>query len=393
MSKNTRVIVAAHISDIHFGAFDSDDLIDELKYYFLRQLKKMPKLDVIFIQGDLYHYELSLNSRAALNSFKFINKLQEIAYEKNAKIRIIKGTKSHDYNQLANIKFNKRIDLKIIDTVKVEEIFEGYKVLYLPEEYVNDQEEYYGEYLNPINKYDVIIGHGMVEEVSFKKFSSEVQLKSAPIFKSKDLINACKGFISFGHIHTSYIIKDKIYYTGSFSRWCHGEEEPKGFYFSLYSTKNNNYKIIPVENKMAYKFITKHITKIIMNRKVEDVIDIIESYQIKKNIKKLRLKIKEVNNKDFMLKLELLKKYFRNNKNIDLDITSLIIDDEDENIEEFLDRYDYLFDKKMTTEETISTFINNEFDYELSVERIDELLHDDIIKKINEKLFRLGNEV
>lgn len=387
------VIVTAHISDIHFGAFDSDDLVKELKYYFLKKIQKMPKLDLIVIQGDLYHYELSLNSRPAFNSFKFISKLQEIAIEKNAKIRVIKGTKSHDYDQLSNIKFNKKVDLKVINKVTVEEVYKGYRVLYLPEEYVSKPEEYYRYYFDTDEPYDMIIGHGMVEEVAFKKQESESNIKAAPIFKSDQLIDICKGLISFGHIHTAYFIKNKIFSTGSFSRWCQGEESPKGFFFSLYNTKNSNFRIIPVENKMARKYITKPITKIIMKKKIESLIEAIESFQIKYNIYKLRLKVHEINDPEFIFKLEILKKYFRDNKHIDLDINRLDLGDDLDEAEDLLEKYDYLFDDEIEMEEKVSIFIKDEFEYEMDSERVDLMINGDIIKTLNEKLFQLGNEV
>ena len=137
------VIVAAHISDIHFGAFDTDILLKELKFNFLKVLKKMPKLDVIFIQGDLYNHELSLNSKGAYNSFKFKDELEDVALDKNSKIRVFKGTRSHDFNQLNNLKFGNRIDFKIINSVCKEKLFKNYKVLYLPEEYMNNPKKYY----------------------------------------------------------------------------------------------------------------------------------------------------------------------------------------------------------------------------------------------------------
>ena len=384
------VIVAAHISDIHFGAFDTDILLKELKHYFLKYLKKMPKLDVVFIQGDLYDHEISLNSKAAFNSFKFANKLEEILYEKNSKLRIIRGTKSHDFNQLKNLKFGKRIDFKIINTASYEKLFKNYKVLYLPEEYMTNPEEFYKNIFNvEENEYDICIGHGMFEENSFSNFNSETQISTAPIYNSKEICKIVKGPICFGHIHDAEIIRNKIYYTGSFSRWCFGEENPKGFYFSIYDTDTGNYRIIPVINKMTRKFITKNINKWLLKYDIEKIINKIDTLIYIDNIDNLRLKANEINDSDFLLKLEILKKYYSSNNQVSIEIKKLnmINNNSIEEEREKILKYNYLFDSSNSIEYQSTRFINEEFDYEISQEKVNDILNKDIIKLINDEIF------
>lgn len=385
------VIVAAHISDIHFGAFDTDILLKELKFNFLKVLKKMPKLDVIFIQGDLYNHELSLNSKGAYNSFKFKDELEDVALDKNSKIRVFKGTRSHDFNQLNNLKFGNRIDFKIINSVCKEKLFKNYKVLYLPEEYMNNPKKYYEDYFNvEDNHYDLIVGHGLFEETSFSKYNSETQIQTAPVFNSKIISRICRGPVSFGHIHDAVIIKDKIFYTGSFSRWCHGEENPKGFYFSLYDTETGNFKIVPVINTMARTFVTKNFTKFILNNSIEKIIDKIEYYLLVKYIDNLKIKIKEINNPDFLLKLDILKNYFSSNNHISIEIKKINSISEDlEEEKKLVNQYSYLFDD-LPLEEEATRFINEEFQYDITIERVNDILNKDIIKLINDEIYDGG---
>ena len=389
MSKTLRCRVSAHISDVHFGAFDSDELLKELRYQFLNKLKHLPQLDVIYIQGDLYHYELSLNSKHARNSFTFIDLLLQLAYEKNAKVRIIVGTRSHDFNQLNNImSMRKDVDIRVINRVQEEELFTDYKVLYLPEEYIKDPQEYYYDYFNVDDGYyNAIVGHGFFEENCFSNHNSETVMKAAPIFNSKELIRICSGPITFGHDHSATHIKKKIFYTGSFSRWCQGEEEPKGFFISINNVYNENFKIIPVQNIMARKFVSRTITKLLKKYEVETIINIINEYMEIHNIFNFRLIAFEVNDSVIMTKLSILQSHLRNNKNINLVIkkNSITIDEDDLN-DQILEKYDYLFDDGIELEEKVSTYINTEFDYNISDERVDEILNGNIIKLINDRM-------
>ena len=64
------------------------------------------------------------------------------------------GTRSHDKDQLEIFEIEKKyleddIDMKIFRTVSSEKIFDDLEVLYVPEEYVSDKDEYYTGTLPP----------------------------------------------------------------------------------------------------------------------------------------------------------------------------------------------------------------------------------------------------
>ena len=72
---------------------------------------------------------------------------------------MIQGTKSHDLNQLQIFKHyedDEDLDFRIIETVQDEEIL-GLKVLYVPEEYPENSDEYYSAYKQ--NKYNIMFAH------------------------------------------------------------------------------------------------------------------------------------------------------------------------------------------------------------------------------------------
>ena len=377
-------LISVHIGDIHFGAFDSEVLYNELKQECLNKLKKLPRIDLIIIDGDFFHKELSFNDMHTFYALKFWNKLVKIARRKQCKyIRLIKGTKSHDRDQLERLPIYDDIDIQVINKVCKETLFGKYKILYLPEEYIKNSDEYYEEYFN--DRYQLITGHGLLTETAFVSYESEVSIETAPVFNTKKLLSICDGPIIFGHIHDGYIIKKRVFYTGSFSRWKMGEENPKGFLINITNLDYPDlFKIITIENKIERKFVNIRINDLIKKYKVEDCILKINDYKVNNNIYKLRLRVKMKQDKEFIDKVIMLQDYYMGNKNITLDVNNngLI---REENEEDQMNNYDYLFDNT-EPELKISKFIDNNFNYKLSPERISELLTNDILKLIDKQL-------
>ena len=382
MSNEINMLIHVAISDIHFGALDAERLYEELKKEFLNKLKKLPRIDLITINGDLYHRIISLNDLDAYYSFKFWDKLKKISKKKNCKfIRVIKGTMSHDVNQLDNLPLDDDIDIKIIDQVESEVLFDRYRVLYLPEEYIKNPKEYYEEYFN--KEYDLIVGHGQFEETSFINFDSETTMEAAPVYDAKLFLNICKGPIIFGHIHDAIILKKRIFYTGSFTRWKMGEERPKGFLINIQDLNNTeNFTIVPCENKMARKYVTIDITEYLEKYQVEKIINLINEYMVNNNIYKIRLKASDNNSATTMAKLTTIHSHYMGNKQVQMDIKTLQINDETEEEKELVDKYSYL-SEDIPNEEKISRFAKDRFDYELSAERVNELLTCDILKLLD----------
>ena len=248
------------IADIHFGALPVERLYNELEI-FLDFIEKK-SLDFIVILGDWFDKKINLNSKDAKYSTVFFERICQICIDNDIKLRIIQGTESHDNSQLEVLEIlakNKPVDFKVFYEVEEEELFPDFNVLYVPEEYINSIDEKYGKYMN--KKYDMIFGHGMIQEVKFAALiqSSETTMKKAPIFKSKMLCDMCYGPIFFGHIHTKDIFNDRLYYVGSYSRWKFGEEEDKGFYYVKYENDTKEFEAKFIVNNKAMKYDTIEI--------------------------------------------------------------------------------------------------------------------------------------
>ena len=222
------LLVGAFISDIHIDAADSDMVYYQLNEYFLKVLHKLPVLDLVVLGGDIYHSKIPMESQASKLSNRFFNKdLVDLMIEKNCGVRVIKGTDSHDNDQLDNflhLQENPKVNFKIIKKVE-EENFRGFKFLYIPEEYLKDPNKYYSEYIS--NKYDMAFGHGMFEKVAFNNNNDITQLKDAPVFKNNYFRECVKGPVLFGHIHTPTKVNKQVRYPGSFHTWVMGQETKK----------------------------------------------------------------------------------------------------------------------------------------------------------------------
>lgn len=391
-----QVYVGAVIADIHAGAFGSALLEYELNEGFLKYLRKMKILDFVVIAGDLFDSKISLNSEHTKRIFGFLRDLIEICKEKEAKLRIIKGTESHDNQQLdaVNNFFDETCDVKIINKVEKEYLFDNLKVLYLPEEYMKDPNEYYKEFYN--DNYDMIFGHGMVREVSFvaKSQQSEVTMSKAPVFNTKNLLSMTKGPIFFGHIHKAQTIKNDFYYVGSYSRWVFGETEPKGFMTVAYTPDNGAYEVEFIENKNARTFDTMVVDAESFNNK--DVHDQMQYLlHIVKNSPSDHLRV-IFNIPEEYEQPTLLTNMINEAFNKNLTSIKVIINNNakelkkrretEAKVKTILSMYDFLFDKTKgtTPEEKLSKFIKIKFNKTLSEEVIRDILYTKLSVNIEE---------
>lgn len=377
--------IGAIIADIHAGAFNGAILQKELKKGFLKHLKSMSKLDFVVIAGDLFDTKISLNSDHTKYIFGFLKDLMSICESKNAKLRIIKGTESHDNQQLdvLNQFIQSDCDIRIINTVEKEDLFEDFRVLYIPEEYMKDIDEYYNDYFN--DTYDMLFGHGMVNEVVFgaKSQQSEVTMSRAPVFKTEKLISICKGPIFFGHIHKHQVIKDDMFYVGSYSRWCFGEEEPKGFMTVEYNTGDNIYDAKFIENEYARLFATivvdynSSFYRSDPNQQIEYIMSLAKGTLADKV--RIIFNIPEDYEQPILL-INLINEIFAKQSDIKVVINNNAKDIRnkkalEEKVTQLLNTYDFLFDKGIPTDEKLVKYIELKYNKDIDIETMRDILY------------------
>lgn len=379
------------ISDIHFGVIDSIQLKKELTEVFLYYLENMEKIDFIVITGDYFDHKLYVNDTTSNYALSFMNKLIEISKVYNCPIRIVYGTESHEVNQyniFSIYENNPEIDFKIIRTVSEEELLKGMKVLYLPEEFIYNKKEYYKDFFNKKDEYDYVFGHGVIQEVMTNAVRNSKEKdsnrKKVPYFTTMELDKICKGQVYFGHYHVNTNIQDKIFYVGSYTRFCHGEEEPKGFYHITCDIDKKKYKQKFIENYLAKKYITYTYgyTDSILNNQ-DDMI---------KELDKLD-KLNELNENDYVRYIfnipenhpnpefvtNVLNERYKYNENVKLKITNGYVEKKKkinkEKLHDALSEYPMIFDKSFSLEDKVVYFIKKKMDKDISIENAKKHLY------------------
>lgn len=317
--------VIACIADVHIGnkAISWKEYKYQLKHGIIDKLKCINFLDGIVICGDTTHYQISLNSEYA-NVFQwFISSIVKIAMEHRAFVRIIKGTKSHDLDQLENLRQYEDIfdlDFKIINDYMTETI-DGINYAYIAENYIKEAiDDYYKDiFLKPDGYFDMMFLHGTIEPCKFVTQDSENINTNAPIFRLKDLYKVCRGTIQAGHIHTPMVFNNKFFYIGSALRTCHGEEEDKGFNIVTYIKSEGVYRVDKIVNEYTFNFKILELSNMFIEKNdIDHIVDYVESYIEKNHVDRLSLKATAIDKEETTVKIHMLKKYFGKNPNITL---------------------------------------------------------------------------
>ena len=348
-----------NISDIHIGKKDDMKLEKELDI-FLDYVKGNP-CEVLTISGDLFDRVLTANEYGTVMAINFIKNLLSITTEHGTAVRIIKGTRSHDFNQLDILKFIKKevseFYFNIIERNSTEEI-NGVKFLYLPEEYPTDYDDFYKENLLSVEDkaYDIIIGHGMIDFIAFTGYEddSENRVHGTPTHKADDLIRVTKGPIIFGHIHEKQEYKNKIYYTGSYSRYSFDTPSEKGFmvfYIDLEDT--SKFKMEFIENTEAPTYAVIDIDKLDLTD-IDDHIKYINELTSQYDFVKIKTGNKA--------RLDIARKLTEADSSIK--IQSVNKDKETIKVDP---KYDYILKKELPLNETIMRFLKENHDKDIDL--------------------------
>lgn len=251
------------IGDFHWDALDAVKQYAESQW-ILKFIERIPKLDLVVIAGDYFDNKILLNSRSSIYSIRWMGELVRICKAKNVKIRIIRGTSSHDNNQLDAFNEYEKDDsdfFKIIRTCTEEETFPGFRCLYCPDETIPTKEYleiYQEQFLH--GPYDAMFFHGSFDVVvpNIAIQESEMSGINNVIFPYQFFETLCRVMIG-GHWHNGDRHKH-MYYTRSVNRWTFNEDHPKGFIYMTYDMENKSYRVQRIENIFTDKYLTYTIS-------------------------------------------------------------------------------------------------------------------------------------
>lgn len=354
-------------SDLHIANKYVDDKVLES---LINNIKSLAKPDsIICFCGDLMHKRVDLNdiyARQAISLCKEIDKL-------NIPSIFIGGTFSHDYNYIETFKKIELVNFKFIQTLTELEIKnnigECINALIIPEEYVEDQQEYYKSTVyNKKKIYDLVLMHGTFTDVLFHNVSMESEsLRKAPKFESKDFSR--HTLTLSGHIHRHQILgkKKNVIYVGSYTNMNFGNDVSNNIHSIELDLENKSFNIKTIYNDETHLF-----EDIIIN---EDNIKDFESIILPKIKNKLDRQHFRVNFKcDDNLTLSILKDLKKEGF-----IKSLVYENNmNKSIEESVNNTDNEIDYKELyhgpLNSQIQTFIKETYNKDISIESINRLL-------------------
>lgn len=251
------------ISDIHLGHSrnKTENIIDALNAFF-EDFTTDLNLDILFLAGDVFDNLLDFSSSESNLATIWAAKLMKYCGSLKIKLRVLKGTPSHDWDQSEIFNTLSKaakfpVDMKYVNSLSIEKIDDlGITVLYVPDEWRSDPNVTYDEVKallahDGLEKVDIAIMHGNFN------YQLPPQATKAPRHDEEKYLSIVKYFISIGHIHTSSVY-NRIIAQGSFDRLAHGEEEPKGAILcTIHREGHGEYFFI--ENKKAKIFKTINI--------------------------------------------------------------------------------------------------------------------------------------
>lgn len=363
------------LADLHFGAIEISKFEHELDRCLFDRINHMRKLDAIFIAGDLFdmkEYSTSIVFKAVIS---FLKRLLNMTEKLGTRIVAIKGTRTHDDYQLQTLELIfKGIDrIRFVHTI-CDDTIDDVSILYVPEEYVLDQDEYYSEWFS--KHYDIMIGHGTIDSIWRSKKQKRDDITSAPVF-NVDKLCSVANYCYFGHEHMNkeYGDKKRFKYVGPMTVWEY-DKPVSGYYIIHYSPETTLCREEYIHNEYAQKLVeqTIHVGDSVY---MEDIQRIIEDAIGMDGYDGIKFKIDANETCPIIAQL---KAYLTAKvglyPNIKLDFKTISAEEETE--EERVERqkteelHSTIFEGNLPDESVISEFIKSKNGKDISLDRIKE---------------------
>lgn len=368
---NRGTIIAAHISDLHFPTFDPMRQYQILEDQFISKIERMPRLDLICINGDIFDHKVQLSSDATLYASMFIARLVEICKVKNATLIILQGTLSHDSNQLKiyyHYMQRQDVDVRVVTNIRFEMV-KNCRILCIPELY-GVPEEFYQHMLYGSDFYDMCIMHGTIKGAVYGD-----NVGMGRLFTIEDFYN-CRGPIISGHVHKPGTFYDHFYYCGSPYRWQFDDDHFKGFILMSYNLNTRQY-YLDYEEIISDTYKTITLDQLINNDPVE-TINYIRNLKQTQGINYIKVKFESAIPGSSRMALN---DSFRNDDTVTLDFFSPereIARQAEEKIKEDSEKFGFLLDPLLTDEQKFVMWVNHlkQDENYLTVEELEMMLRE-----------------
>jgi DNA repair exonuclease SbcCD nuclease subunit len=263
-------IHAIIVADFHHGAVDVNTYKHELFTWFLPSLAEQlqNKPNYLVLAGDYFNHKMEMTSNASKLAIQCFAEIVRMCWGNGCPIYMVQGTWSHDYDQI-QLLWNMSMCLKfpgtdtpvvhyISQSVQVLEPVPGYSVLFIPEMYPINHEEYRNHLLSlASHNIQAVHFHGRWDFCAFREelMQSERGMRGAPVHNTDDFMTFVKGPITGGHIHTGDS-NGKVFYTSSLTRWSFGEPEPKGYLTTIHTKDTDKFTVSRIINPVCTEYHT-----------------------------------------------------------------------------------------------------------------------------------------
>ena len=278
MTKELRMI---NISDLHLVLRNVDEYFDYEMSPMIDKIERICKtqgLDILTIAGDLLDSIMKFDNTVIQLVQNLLQTLCNMAKAYGFEILVIKGTASHDGNQLESLRHFEYSGnpIRFFNTIQYVEI-KGFILRMLPELYWDSYEDFLKCALSSYA--DITVFHGTVAgvdnriELGYKTHDRKKDILIQPI----DLQKNTKLFSVGGHIHNRCQVADNIWYTGSYSAnsFKDANDFNRGMDYitvkQIDGTSDYDINIKFLPNTGSRRFITENITNLIINRSLDEI--------------------------------------------------------------------------------------------------------------------------
>ena len=371
------------LADIHWGAMDSQLTYDNLQLV-LRFIEKMQgKIDFVVIAGDYFDYRIQLNSKTALLAVQWFDELIHTCKSNGVKkVRMLKGTREHDNDQLEVFRPPYETDdgfFRLFNTTTAEDLFDDLRVVYCPDENMN-LEDYQMNYWDRFSRaIDIGFFHGnfdtILPSVEFNRIQ-EHHLATM-IYRYYVFSRLIRGPLICGHWHVAQEYEAQ-YYVGSFDRWKFNEEDPKGFIYGEYDTDTYKYLIHRVTNPNARVYKTMIVLDADYRYPADFAILSDKVRLMLREDPEMKLRIVYVvsnPDEDILKTFNVFQQQFSNNRQIKTELKDLVKREQKKHRKETValdsKQYGYIYNKDITAvPEIIRQFIRDKKKEDLPIEVI-----------------------
>lgn len=327
--------------------------------------------DVLVFCGDLTHTPYRSDDIRFINVIKFITDVVNITRAKNIQFRIIQGTSTHDgkiINILEKI-FKNEKHFKSYREVGYENI-NNLVIRFLPEPYF-DTYQNFREYAFD-RKADITFFHGTVSGLLpvIRQLDNVTNLPKSVVIDRYDLMKYTNLFSAGGHIHKYINIDNKIFYINSLTTHNFSDiNNIKGYMEFDIDVNSHKWHYKYIENDKAPKYMDYKIDNVDKLLK-EDIKKIVGNIMLLNGVRdKLRFTISGLLTREAITNVSylrtILKKY---------DIKIITKYEEVKTIKEVEEDNEFFMDDSISYAKKISKIVKNDFNRELSEERINLLI-------------------